>query len=307
MTVRLSIRTAIWRAHVAQVAGAVDGLVPVVKGNGYGFGRAWLATVAAELSDTIAVGTIHELDAVPAGVTAVVLTPTLAPPPDDAPVLTVGRQEHVDALAGWSGRVLVKLGSTMLRYGGEPADDVVGAARDAGLDVLGVSVHPPLDSAPGDRATEVAGLLAGVDPDLAVWLSHLSPEDYAGLPATHRYRLRSGTSLWLGRRDALHLSAEVLDRRPVHAGQAAGYRLTPVAADGHLVMVGAGTANGVTALPDGRSPFHFHRRRMPLHETPHMHTSMTLVAAGEPLPAIGDWVDLQRPLSMTLVDRYDWI
>jgi hypothetical protein len=112
VTVRLSIRTAIWRAHVAQVAGAVDGLVPVVKGNGYGFGRAWLATVAAELSDTIAVGTIHELDAVPAGVTAVVLTPTLAPPPDDAPVLTVGRQEHVDALAGWSGRVLVKLGST---------------------------------------------------------------------------------------------------------------------------------------------------------------------------------------------------
>jgi hypothetical protein len=72
-------------------------------------------------------------------------------------------------------------------------------------------------------------------------------------------------------------------------------------------MIGAGTANGVTALPDGRSPFHFGRRRMPLHEPPHMHTSMVLVATGDPLPTIGDRVDLQRPLTMTAVDRYDWI
>jgi hypothetical protein len=39
VTITLTVRTAPWRAHVAQLANAVDGLVPVVKGNGYGFGR----------------------------------------------------------------------------------------------------------------------------------------------------------------------------------------------------------------------------------------------------------------------------
>ena len=78
--VRLTIRTALWRSHVASVASSVDGLVPVVKGNGYGFGRRWLAETAAEFSDTIAVGTIHELEDLPGAVTPVVLTPTLTPP-----------------------------------------------------------------------------------------------------------------------------------------------------------------------------------------------------------------------------------
>ncbi len=311
MTVRLSIRTAAWRAHVARLAAGVDGLVPVVKGNGYGFGRTWLAGVAAELSDTIAVGTVHELDGLPDGVTTVVLTPASSPPGDiggaDGPVLTVGRREHVEALAGWTGRVLVKLASSMRRYGGEPGDHVVELARERGLDVVGISIHPPLASAPGDRRAEVVERLTQIDPELPVWLSHLPPEVYAALPTSHRYRLRLGTSLWLGERAALHLDADVLDVRRVRAGEPAGYRLTPVTADGHLVMIGAGTANGVTALPDGRSPFHFGRRRMPLHEPPHMHTSMALVATGDPLPTIGDRVDLQRPLTMTAVDRYDWI
>ncbi len=39
VTIRLTVRTALWRAHVARVVNDVDGLVPVVKGNGYGFGR----------------------------------------------------------------------------------------------------------------------------------------------------------------------------------------------------------------------------------------------------------------------------
>ena len=121
--VRLSIRTARWRAHVAQVAASTPGLVPVVKGNGYGFGREWLAEVAAEFADTIAVGTIHELEGLPASVTPVVLTPTLVPPTiarqkGTEPVLTIGNDSHLAALAGWDGRVVVKLASGMQRFGG---------------------------------------------------------------------------------------------------------------------------------------------------------------------------------------------
>ncbi|WP_420452628.1 hypothetical protein [Ilumatobacter sp.] len=89
-------------------------------------------------------------------------------------------------------------------------------------------------------------------------------------------------------------------------GDTAGYRQGTIDVDGHLVMIGAGTANGVGPLADGRSPFHHARSRLPLLEPPHMHTSMALVAAGDPLPSVGDWVDVQRPLHATTVDRYRW-
>ena len=305
VTIRLSVKTAVWRSQVARVAQRVDGLVPVVKGNGYGFGRAWLAARAAEFCDTVAVGTVHELLDLPTDLTAVVLTPTLTPPSSSEPILTVGCPEHVSALRGWSGRVIVKIISPMQRYGGDVA--LVEHAREAGLDVVGVSIHPPLAGTADEHAAAIVNNLVDIDPSLAVWVSHLSPEVYAGLPATHSYRLRLGTSLWHGDKRAFHLSADVIDVRSVPAGARAGYRLGVVEHDGHLVMIGAGTANGVTTLDDGQSPFHFHKQRLSLHEAPHMHTSMAVVPAGDPLPAIGDRVDLQRPLTMTLVDEYEWL
>jgi alanine racemase len=313
--VRLTVRSTRWRSHVANVAATVDGLVPVVKGNGYGFGRAQLAAVAAEFADTIAVGNVHELADVPTGVDRVVLTPTPRPPIWPAapattgpatmgPILTVGSSEHIAALGGWDGRVLVKLASAMRRFG--RGIGLVDEARRAGLQVVGVSVHPALAGTMEEHAADVAAATADVPAELPVWVSHLDPATYATLPATHAYRLRLGTLLWHGDKSSLHLAADVLDVRPVAAGERAGYRLEPVPADGHLVIVGAGTANGVTPLADGRSPFHHARRRLPLHEPPHMHASMVFVAAGEPLPEVGAWVDVQRPLHMTAVDEYRW-
>ena len=65
MTVRLTVDAAAWRRHVESFAAAVDGLVPVVKGNGYGFTVGRLARKAAWLGvDTLAVGTYDELDSV---------------------------------------------------------------------------------------------------------------------------------------------------------------------------------------------------------------------------------------------------
>ena len=127
------------------------------------------------------------------------------------------------------------------------------------------------------------------------------------MPSTHTYRLRLGTSLWHGDKSLLALSADVLDVRAIRAGTRAGYHQSPVAVDGHLVMIGAGTANGVTTLADGRSPFHFERCRLALHEAPHMHTSMVFVPAGSTVPPVGGRVDVQRPLTMTTVDAFEWI
>jgi alanine racemase len=304
VTITLTVRTALWRAHVARVASTVDGLVPVVKGNGYGFGRVTLAEIASEFCDTVAVGTVHELDGLPDGLHPVVLTPTLSAPASTDPILTVGHRAHLACLDGWSGRVLVKLESSMHRYGG--GVELIDVARARGLDVIGASIHLPLVGSSAEHADEIRTTIADVDADLPVWLSHLDLATYASLPATHTYRLRLGTSLWHGDKSTLQLRADVLDVRPIRDGQHAGYRQEPVDGDGHLVMIGAGTANGVTALPDGRSPFHFARHRIDLHEPPHMHTSMAFVPIGDPLPEVGGRVDLQRPLTTTIVDEFVW-
>ena len=157
MTVRLTVDRAAWMAHLRSTAAAYgDGMVPVVKGNGYGFGRPVLHQLVPRLhagadGHMVCVGTVHELHDVPPGLTPVVLTPTLGPPPDEGaatepPILTVGSLEHVQALAGWRGRVIVKLASSMRRYGATPHElpALLAATAAAGLQVHAFGLHLPL-------------------------------------------------------------------------------------------------------------------------------------------------------------------
>ncbi|MFN5602825.1 MAG: alanine racemase, partial [Acidimicrobiaceae bacterium] len=81
MTIRLAVHEAKWLAHVQGVARAHPGLVPVVKGNGYGFRRWNLMPLAGQLATEVAVGTVFEVRDIPTTVTPIVLTPTLTPPP----------------------------------------------------------------------------------------------------------------------------------------------------------------------------------------------------------------------------------
>ncbi len=294
------------------IAANVDGLVPVVKGNGYGFGRATLHPLVESLSDHVCVGTIHELDGVAAHVTPVVLSPTLVAPSSNAMVLTVGSSEDVARLAGWRGRVLVKLQSSMRRYGATPTEleQVTIDAVAAGLDIVGYALHLPLAGCDTDRLDEIESWLRRLDPQYPLWLSHLQPRAYSALRAGHpdrSFRLRVGTGLWHGDKSFLQLTADVLAVHTIRAGDRAGYRLTTVATDGHLVLVGAGAAHGVAPLHDGSSPFHFARSRLAMLEPPHMHTSMVLVPHDSPCPSVGDRVDVQRPLITTLVDEVEWV
>jgi alanine racemase len=314
MTLRLTVQRAAWQAHLDHVAASVDGLVPVVKGNGYGFGRARLHPLVKGLSDYVCVGTIHELDNVSERVTPVVLTPTLVPLSDSASsaILTIGSSHDVEALARWRGRVIVKLQSSMHRYGVTPDElpALVAAATSSNLNIVGYALHLPLAGNDLDRVSEVNAWLPLVEPRHPLWLSHLQPSTYSDLRARHpdrEFRLRLGTALWHGDKSFLQLHADVTAVHSVHAGQRAGYHLTEIPSDGNLVLIDAGSAHGVVPLSGGASPFHFARTRMTLLEPPHMHTSMVLVPDGSPCPAIGERVDVQRPLISTLVDEVEWL
>ena len=309
MTLTLRVDCDAWDANVRDVAARYGDVVAVVKGNGYGFGLADLAGRAVRLGfDRLAVGTVHELDALPPlAEPAVVLTPApaLAGLHRDA-VLTVGSVAHVDAVSrtGLSPPVAVKLASSMRRYGVDPDDlvPVLAAVERAGLVVDQFALHLPLT---GDPA-EVDAWLPRLPGDTAVTVSHLDADALARLRGRHRGRrlvARLGTALWHGDKSFLQLQADVVEVRRVAAGDRAGYRLVEVPSDGTLVMIGSGTAHGVHPLAGGRSPFHYARRRLALVEPPHMHTSMAFVPSGEPVPAVGDSVDVQQPLTYVAVDR----
>ncbi|MCY7300803.1 MAG: alanine racemase [Ilumatobacteraceae bacterium] len=319
MTVRLTVDRAAWTSHVQTVAASYgEGLVAVVKGNGYGFTRPMLhGVVAANGAGFVCVGTAHELADVPAELTAVVLTPTLTAPAETRAVLTGGNVEHVHALEGWAGSVMVKLASSMRRYGAAPSElaALLAAIETAGLQVIGFGLHLPLAGDDNARLAEIEQWLPALPAGSPLWVSHLSAESFHRLAATHphrEFRIRVGTALWHGvpRADWLRLTADVLQTQQVRAGETAGYHHTPVPFDGRLVAIGAGSTHGVAPIEDAdpgrRSPFHYQRHRLALLERPHMHTSLAVALVDQPCPQVGDWVDVQRPLISTAVDELLW-
>ena len=264
----LHVDEARWRAHLAAVTGSQPGTVPVVKGNGYGFGVPRLARVAAELgADTIAVGTYAEVAEVadfPGSV--MVLTPWRDPgAPEsygDRVVHTVGRREDltglVRACAGRRPRVVLELLTSMRRHG-FTARGLRAAAEDPALtavDVEGFALHLPLPGAreagPGGHLAEVERLLtdlvaSGIG-SRRVYASHLSEAELATLGRSYgdvELRPRTGTALWLGDRGALRPRASVLEVHELARGDRYGYRQRRAQRDGHLVVVSGGTAHGI--------------------------------------------------------------
>ena len=276
MSLTLTVDGDRWRTHLRAVADANPGLVPVAKGNGYGFGLGRLARKAQWLGvDTLAVGTYDELPEVanrydgdllvltpwrPFG-TAVELDPALA----KRVVHTVSRVDDVAALLDHQpdARFVLERLTSMNRHG-LSARDLRAAAdlvreRRAESRFRGVALHLPL--AQGSHLSEVHRLLndvvaAGLGPT-TVWVSHLTDDELAALRSAYAdftVRPRIGTGLWLGDRGALRVTSTVLDVHPVERGDLYGYRNRTAPKSGHLLVVSGGTAHGIgLEAPTGES------------------------------------------------------
>jgi hypothetical protein len=325
-----------WRAHLRRVRDAEPDIVPVAKGNGYGFGLASLARRAAWLgSDTLAIGTYREvpqvLDRFPGDV--LVLEPwrpfTTEVTYGPRILHTLGRLEDLTALADAADRPRVVLEglTSMGRHGLHQADLARIARGDSprGLRVEGHALHLPLGSG---HADEVGRWLEAA-PSATWFVSHLSNPELAGLRAAHpetRLRPRIGTALWLGDRDALQVRATVLDARRVERGDRAGYRRRRMPTAGTLLVVSGGTGHGigleapspvetsrerVRVLARGgleaagrlRSPFLVRGQRLWFVEPPHMQVSLVVVPDGLPAPDTGEQIDVRVRFTTTLFDR----
>lgn len=267
MPLTLYVEGSRWRAHLQKVRDAHPGIVPVVKGNGYGFGVDRLAERAAWLGvDTVAVGTYGEVPGVAAtfcgagGASVMVLAPwrpfETRAVFDGHVIHTVGRLDDLRALSGRAGsrqqrpRVVLERLTSMRRHGFSARDLREAAAILDDVAVEGVALHLPISK--GSHLTEVNRLMTDVVaaglPTNRVYVSHLTDSELATLRQSYpdyEFRPRIGTQLWLGDRDTLRVCATVLDVHPVERGDVFGYRSRTAPAAGTILVVSGGTAHGI--------------------------------------------------------------
>jgi hypothetical protein len=264
MPLTLHIDTERWRAHLDDVVARYPGIVPVIKGNGYGPGLARLAAEAHRLCrDVVAVGSIDEVPVVASefGGWIVVLQPhhpAVPEPPLDEEVRerivrVVATPEAAEKSAGSRTPVILEV-MTSLRRHGLAHEDLVRAREALDPDQFaGFALHLPLTGGRGrdgaDEVAECVGRLreSGLLP-ATVWVSHVSAAGLDRLRAEHPdvdLRPRIGTELWLGDPQALTVTSTVCDVHKVKRGQRYGYRGRRAPWDGSLVVLAGGTAHGL--------------------------------------------------------------
>lgn len=365
MSLVLRVQGERWRAHLRETHERFPGLVPVAKGNGYGLGLHRLARKAQWLGvDTVAVGLHEELPEIHQRFEGSMLVlspwrPFQVRPQDlgvdeDRVIHTVGRPEDLRALVergreeGTTPRVVLERLTSMLRHGaGEELAEMVRLARQGGCRVEGVALHLPLPSVrptlaarSTSHAHEVEELLD--DPDLAalvdlgpaadqVWVSHLTDSELDVLALKYpgrRLRPRIGTSLWLGEREALRVTATVLDAHTVQRGDTYGYRQRSAPRRGTLLVVSGGTSHGIgLEAPTGettlkakaasiarggldaagfvRSPYSVGGKQRLFAEPPHMQVSMLFIPYGAPVPEVGEELEVRVRYTATSFDRVE--
>lgn len=333
-----------WHRHVRTVAQATTGLVPVIKGNGYGFGRELLATEVGNLGlDLIAVGTYEEVaDALASFAGDIsVLTPWrpfFADVPYDARVIhTVGRVDDVELLAATAPvgtRIIIEGETSMSRHGFD-RHELAAAVKALGeLEVVGFAIHLPL-AGQGGNLDEAQGWAAALETSqletTTMFVSHLTPGEFAVLRERRpnlTIRPRIGTSLWLGDLGAMTARATVLDCHNVSRGERVGYRQRPMPRDGYLLIVAGGTSHGIgleapkatsgfvqrgksvargglEAAGFALSPFTIDGKQRWFAEPPHMQASMIFLPASAKVPAVGDWIDVAVRYTTATFDSVD--
>ncbi|AZZ40481.1 alanine racemase [Acidipropionibacterium jensenii] len=265
MSLVLHVDAGPWRAHQDLVVSGHQGIVPVAKGNGYGFGLGRLAAEATRMGlDLMAVGTAEEVPALRAAVAGqpgfqgdvVVLTPWRPDDPvadqvlhDPQVITTLSRVADVAAVARAhpGARVILEVLTSMSRYGMRPDEFAEAVAAAGPLEIVGWTIHLPMIGEHLGEATDLAtaALAAHRAP---LWVSHLSAGDLDRFRRTFDVpvRPRIGTELWLGAHGAMRYLASVQDVHEVTAGQQVGYwQRRAGRRHHHLAVVSGGTANGV--------------------------------------------------------------
>ncbi|MEV5148220.1 alanine racemase [Streptomyces sp. NPDC052727] len=327
MPLTLTIDTVRWQRHQQRVAAEFPGLVPVCKGDGYGFGQDLLVRRAAGLNvPLLAVGTVREAEQALRLFRGdlMVLMPHQGGerfgPTSDRVIRVVASPFGHRGLRGR--RVITELASSMRRHGVTPDELPAVRAAMGAWEFEGFSLHLPLRRHPAANGIEEVSawmrrLARAGMPVRTMFVSHLSSQEMAALhtafPGT-AFRLRVGTRLWLGDPEATRYSSDVLAVTPLNDRRRSGWfgrrrttrRFQVTAAGGISHGVGLkaprtlqGTRErlrhvagiGYASLNLHLSPFLWDGQRCRFAEPPHLMESVLLLHTEAP-PQIGDEVRL---------------
>ena len=290
-----------WRSHLSQLISAKPGLVPVIKGNGYGFGLELLAAESTRLGvETVAVGLASEVAKVRTAFAGeiVILSPDQVTEPKDPKIIqTISSLEVLRSIDA-SSNVIVEILTPLNRHGIDASEinSALAIIKERGLNLRGFTLHLPIAKIDSKWISSTLNLL----PDgSTVWISHLHDADQIKKEFTKLFfRERIGTSLWLGADSALEVTATVLENRKIQGS--AGYQQRR--ARGNVIVASGGTAHGIgltapqndfsligrlkiiaraleSAFGRMRSPYRHNGRTLDFLESPHMQCSL-LIGSG---------------------------
>jgi hypothetical protein len=337
MSLILHVDGAKWRAHLATVLAESDAqIVPVIKGNGYGFGKKVLAKEAKDLNlPVVAVATVaeaNEIETVFPG--EILLLSPSASSDSERFIHTISPHSSVFS-EKLPKKFVIELLSPIHRHGFALSD--LGNALEKyskGGKCEGIAIHLPIDqkSSASEWIDKSLQSIAerGIDTsefNNSVWVSHISENDLAKLKLKWPqivWRIRIGTKLWLGDRTSLKAKAQVLDLHAIEKPTSVGYRQYRVGR-GWLVIASGGTSHGVgleIATPKrdflsqvkaltksflnlfgwNPSPFSWNGKKLEFAEAPHMHLSL-LTFKGKNAPKVGSELDVDVRFTTTAFDQ----
>ena len=317
-----------WRSHLDQIMSAKPGLVPVIKGNGYGFGLELLAAESTRLGvETVAVGLASEVAKVRTAFAGeiVILSPDhVSSGLTDAKIIqtisSIDLLQSIDANIN----VIVELLTPLNRHGIELSeiDRALTIIKDRNLNLRGFTLHLPIAKIDSKWVSSTLNLLpAGSH----IWISHLHGADRVKKEfANLTFHERIGTSLWLGADSALEATATVLENRKIQS--TAGYQQKHIR--GNVIVASGGTAHGIgltapqndysligrvkivvraleAAFGRMRSPYRHNGKTLNFLESPHMQCSL-LICSGSNQPKPGDELKVRVRYTTTTFDQINF-
>lgn len=337
MSLILHVAADTWRKHLASVIAESDAqIVPVIKGNGYGFGKKVLAREAKSLNlPVIAVATIAEAEELQSVFPGEILLLSPSASSDSEKVIhTISPHSSVFS-ANMPKKFVLELLSPIHRHGFSVSDlgNALEKYSKSGK-CEGIAIHLPIDqkSSAADwidkslQSITERGIATAEFKD-TVWVSHISDKDLDKLKQKWPqivWKIRVGTKLWLGDRSALKAKAQVLDLHAIDKPTSVGYRQYKVGR-GWLVIASGGTSHGVgleIATPKrdflsqvkaltksflnlfgwNPSPFSWNGKKLEFAEAPHMHLSL-LTFKGKNAPKVGSELDVDVRFTTTTFDQ----
>ena len=325
MPLSLSVDGKRWRTHLSSMLNHHPGLVPVIKGNGYGFGLSFLADEASRMGvETVAVGLASEVMVVRSSFKGeiIILSPDGLENSelDEKCIVTISDLVDLKSIDKVQD-LIIEIGTPLQRHGISldkvPAAVEVIATRN--LHCRGFTLHLPIADF---DAGWVRRALTAIPSGSTVWVSHVPHLSQLRMDfPTLTFRERIGTHLWLGDDAALTVTATVLENRKITG--VAGYRQRKI--KGNVIVASGGTSHGIgLSAPNGdrsvlgrtksfaraieallgrdRSPYKWNGKVLDFFEPPHMQCSM-LVHRGSDQPKVGDELELRVRYTTTTFDQ----